>query len=58
MKMKFIIPCSKDFREGADKLHDRLDGKFVLPDKLAVFLLGAASALIPFAILCKIGGVI
>ena len=56
--MRLIIPCSKDFREGADRLHEKLDGKIVIPDKLAVFLVGVLSALIPFAILCKIGGVI
>ena len=39
-----------DFRHGADKLHERLDGRVRVPEKLAVALVGSLSAIVPLAI--------
>ena len=50
--------CRSDLRQGADRLHDVLDGRIEIPERIAVVMLGIGSALIPFLVLCKIGGVI
>lgn len=36
-----------DLRQGADRLHDLLDGRIYIPDKLAVVLVGIGSAVLP-----------
>lgn len=41
----------KDLEAGADKLHDFLDGRIVIPEKLAVVLVGIGSAVIPILLL-------
>lgn len=40
-----------DIRKGADRLHDLLDGKVVLPDKLWVVIVGLTGALLPTGLL-------
>ena len=39
--------CLEDIERGADKLHDLLDGRIEIPEKLAVALVGIGSAIIP-----------
>ena len=39
--------CLEDIEQGADKLHDLLDGHIDLPERLAVALVGIGSAVIP-----------
>lgn len=56
--MEILKHSREDIRTGADRLHDALDGKIVLPDRLAVFLAGVIGAAVPFLVLCRIGGVI
>lgn len=45
------FPCSSDLRRGADKLHEKLDGRILMPDWLGVLLVGIASAGIPMALI-------
>lgn len=48
MKRKLLpLPCSKGLRATVDYWHERLDGRFVIPDRLAVFMVGVLGALIP-----------
>ena len=39
--------CLEDIERGADKLHDLLDGRIDIPEKVAVALVGIGSATIP-----------
>lgn len=41
----------EDIERGADKLHDLLDGRIDIPEKLAVALVGIGSAVLPTLIL-------
>ncbi len=41
----------EDIERGADKLHDLLDGRIEIPEKLAVALVGIGAAVIPTLIL-------
>ena len=43
--------CLEDIERGADKLHDLLDGRIDIPEKLAVALVGIGSAVLPTLIL-------
>lgn len=45
------LPCSSDFEAGAERLHDLLDGKIRLPDKVGVLIVGLFGALIPYGLL-------
>ena len=49
--------CLEDVRQGADRLHELLDGKFVIPDALGVALVGVLGALLPIAVLILVSGV-
>lgn len=51
MKREVIHLYLNDIRQGADKLHDRLDGKVVLPDGLCVVVVGLIAALLPIGLL-------
>lgn len=51
MKREVVPLYLKDIRQGADKLHDRFDGRVVLPDKLCVVLTGLIAALLPMGLL-------
>lgn len=46
-----------DMRKGADRLHDILDGRIVLPEKLAVAAVGVLSATVPMGMLWLLYGV-
>lgn len=43
--------CLEDIERGADKLHDLLDGRIVIPERVAIALVGIGSAVIPPLIL-------
>ena len=47
LKMQIGRISKADLRQGADRLHDLLDGRIVLPERLAVLLVGIGSAVIP-----------
>ena len=44
-------------RQAADRLHDILDGRIVLPEKLAVVMVGVLSAAVPIGMLWMLYGV-
>lgn len=37
----------EDMRNGAERLHEKLDGRIEIPEKLAIALVGIGSAVIP-----------
>ena len=37
----------EDIRRGADKLHELLDGRIIIPDWLGLLIVGVGSAIIP-----------
>lgn len=49
--MRLMRLSFSDMRQGADKLHELLDGKFRVPDKVGVVLFGVLGAVIPIAML-------
>ena len=48
---------AEDMRQAADRLHDLLDGRIVLPEKLAVVMVGVLSAAVPLGMLWLLYGV-
>lgn len=44
----------EDFRKGADRLHELLDGKVCVSEKIAVLLVGFLSAVVPSGIMIAI----
>ena len=56
MRQIIQAPTYEDFRAGAEKLHDLLDGKFVIPDAIGVLLVGVLSAVAPVGILILLSG--
>lgn len=54
MKRKVVPLYLKDIRHGADKLHDRFDGRVVIPEKLCVLIVGLTGALLPMGLLMLI----
>lgn len=51
MKARIQSLCRSDIRMGADKLHELLDGRVIIPDWLGVLLVGVGGALLPPLIL-------
>lgn len=54
--MKVTPIYFSDLRAGADKLHELLDGKVHIPDKVGIVLMGTLGALVPIALLMHLGG--
>ena len=57
MKQLDRLPCRKDFRQGADRIHELLEGKVVMPDFLGVVVVGVVGAIVPLWLLIKLWGV-
>ena len=45
--MRVAKLTSEDIRRGADRLHELLDGRIYIPDKVAVAIAGIGSAVVP-----------
>lgn len=54
--MKVTPIYFSDLRTGADKLHELLDGKVHIPDKVGIVLMGTLGALVPIVLLMHLGG--
>lgn len=46
-KMQIQHFTKADMRQGAEWLHEKLDGRIEIPEKLAIALVGIGSAVIP-----------
>lgn len=54
--MRLMRLSFSDIRQGADKLHELLDGKVTVPDKLGVVIVGVLGAVLPIAMIMILQG--
>ena len=50
MRTELIHLSREDFRKGADRLHERLDGLIVIPDWVGLVIVGVSGGALPLVI--------